>query len=268
MTASSRPSTAAPTPSSCSSARCPTWPSARPGWSGSARASTHRPARRRGAGADLRGARRVRRADRGARRADGSGSVATSATRDAENADVFVAGVRERLGVDARRCCPVPRRRRSSFDGAVRHLRDEPRMPVLVVDIGGGSTELILGASVTRPTVAAHSMDIGSVRLHERHLRSDPPTAGRGRPPASPTSTRTSTPARSSPAGRRPSSGWPAPSPRSPPAVLDLPAYDRDAIDQAVLPVDQVHAMVGPAVGDDRRRTAGAAVACTPAAPT
>ena len=46
--------------------------------------------------------------------------------------------------------------------------------PVLVVDIGGGSTELVLGEGATRN---ARSMDIGSVRLHERHLHSDPPTA-------------------------------------------------------------------------------------------
>ena len=45
--------------------------------------------------------------------------------------------------------------------------------PVLVVDIGGGSTELILGDPASGPS-AAHSMDIGSVRLHERHVRHDP----------------------------------------------------------------------------------------------
>ena len=61
-----------------------------------------------------------------------------------------------------------------AFDGAIRHLRVPAPPPVLVVDIGGGSTELILGAD--EPT-AAFSMDIGSVRMHERHLHSDPPTA-------------------------------------------------------------------------------------------
>ena len=61
-----------------------------------------------------------------------------------------------------------------AFDGAVRNLRTPPETPVLVIDIGGGSTELILG---TDAPDAAHSMDIGSVRLHERHLHSDPPTA-------------------------------------------------------------------------------------------
>ena len=65
-----------------------------------------------------------------------------------------------------------------AFDGAIRHLRVPAAPPVLVVDIGGGSTELILGAD--EPTDAS-SMDIGSVRLPERHLPSDPPTARRGR---------------------------------------------------------------------------------------
>ena len=62
-----------------------------------------------------------------------------------------------------------------AFDGAVRHLRTTPADPVLVVDIGGGSTELVLGSAGSPD--AAHSMDVGSVRLHERHLHSDPPTA-------------------------------------------------------------------------------------------
>jgi exopolyphosphatase/guanosine-5'-triphosphate,3'-diphosphate pyrophosphatase len=44
--------------------------------------------------------------------------------------------------------------------------------PVLLVDLGGGSTELVLGPEPLR----AHSMDVGSVRLTERHLRDDPPT--------------------------------------------------------------------------------------------
>ena len=104
---------------------------------------------------------------------------ATSATRDAENAAVFTEGVRARLGVTPD-VLSGAEEAELSYDGAVRHLRDEPALPVLVVDIGGGSTELILGASLTAPPSAAHSMDIGSVRQHERHLRSDPPTDGRG----------------------------------------------------------------------------------------
>ena len=61
------------------------------------------------------------------------------------------------------------------FDGAIRNLRAPTADPVLVVDIGGGSTELVLGGGTARRR--AVSMDIGSVRLHERHLHGDPPTA-------------------------------------------------------------------------------------------
>jgi exopolyphosphatase/guanosine-5'-triphosphate,3'-diphosphate pyrophosphatase len=61
------------------------------------------------------------------------------------------------------------------FAGAVSHLRTDVVDPVLVVDVGGGSTELVLGTD--QPT-AAVSADIGSVRLHERHLHDDPPTPG------------------------------------------------------------------------------------------
>ena len=97
---------------------------------------------------------------------------ATSATRDAANGDVFAAGVRERLGVSPE-VLTGDEEAALAFDGAVRHLRTPPATPVLVVDIGGGSTELVLGGATPD---AAHSMDVGSVRLHERHLHDDPPT--------------------------------------------------------------------------------------------
>ena len=74
----------------------------------------------------------------------------------------------------SRRCCPVTRRPRSSSPAPSPPRRPVPPEPVLVVDIGGGSTELVLGEGDDRQAV---SMDIGSVRLHERHLHSDPPTA-------------------------------------------------------------------------------------------
>ena len=101
---------------------------------------------------------------------------ATSATRDAANAEDFSAGVFARLGVRPE-VLTGAEEAAIAFDGAVRHLAVSPDLPVLVVDVGGGSTELILGE--TRPR-QAHSMDIGSVRLHERHLHDDPPTAEPG----------------------------------------------------------------------------------------
>jgi exopolyphosphatase/guanosine-5'-triphosphate,3'-diphosphate pyrophosphatase len=99
---------------------------------------------------------------------------ATSATRDAANADDFARGVHERLGVWPE-VLSGEEEAATAFAGAVRHLRRTPELPVLVVDVGGGSTELVLGgaAGVERSV----SMDIGSVRLHERHLATDPPAA-------------------------------------------------------------------------------------------
>ncbi len=99
---------------------------------------------------------------------------ATSATRDAENAAAFTDGVRSRLGIDPE-VLSGDEEARLAFDGALRGTEPLPD-PVLVIDIGGGSTELILGERATGPR-AAYSMDIGSVRLHERCLGSDPATA-------------------------------------------------------------------------------------------
>ena len=99
---------------------------------------------------------------------------ATSATRDARNAEVFTKGVRERLGVTPE-VLTGEEEAALVFEGAVGHLRSPVDEPVLVVDVGGGSTELVLGGEHPE---AAVSMDIGSVRLHERHLHGDPPTPG------------------------------------------------------------------------------------------
>lgn len=98
---------------------------------------------------------------------------ATSAARDAENAQDFLDGIRERLGVTPE-VLDGEGEARATFAGAVRAL---PPLdgPLLVLDIGGGSTELVLGDPDGTVT-AQHSLDIGSVRLTERCLPSDPPT--------------------------------------------------------------------------------------------
>jgi exopolyphosphatase/guanosine-5'-triphosphate,3'-diphosphate pyrophosphatase len=98
---------------------------------------------------------------------------ATSAARDAENAEEFLAGVKDRTGVEAQ-VLDGDEEARVSFAGAIRSLPPLPE-PLLVCDIGGGSTELILG-NADGTVLAAESLDIGSVRLNERHLASDPPT--------------------------------------------------------------------------------------------
>jgi exopolyphosphatase/guanosine-5'-triphosphate,3'-diphosphate pyrophosphatase len=96
---------------------------------------------------------------------------ATSAARDASNAGTFAEGVRSRLGVSPE-VLTGAEEARLAYTGATRTL-DGVTTPVLVVDIGGGSTELILGSG---DVAAGHSLDIGAVRLTERWLHTDPPT--------------------------------------------------------------------------------------------
>jgi exopolyphosphatase / guanosine-5'-triphosphate,3'-diphosphate pyrophosphatase len=101
--------------------------------------------------------------------------VATSATRDAANAADFVAGVRGVLGI-APEVLSGQEEARLSFLGATLELAAEPglaRPPYLVADIGGGSTEFVLGDAAR--VTAAVSVDIGCVRMTERHLHGDPP---------------------------------------------------------------------------------------------
>ncbi|MGN6245819.1 MAG: Ppx/GppA phosphatase family protein [Motilibacteraceae bacterium] len=100
--------------------------------------------------------------------------VATSASRDAENRDEFVDGVREILGVEPE-VVTGDEEAHLSFTGATRELggADASETPYLVVDIGGGSTEFVLGST---DVDAARSVDVGCVRMTERHLHSDPPS--------------------------------------------------------------------------------------------
>jgi exopolyphosphatase / guanosine-5'-triphosphate,3'-diphosphate pyrophosphatase len=95
--------------------------------------------------------------------------VATSATRDAANPDEFAAMVHQTLGV-APEVVSGDEEAQLSYLGAVRSL---PPARYLVVDIGGGSTEFVTGYENAERAV---SMDIGCVRMTERHLHGDPPT--------------------------------------------------------------------------------------------
>ncbi|WP_326620420.1 Ppx/GppA family phosphatase [Streptomyces decoyicus] len=107
--------------------------------------------------------------------------VATSASRDAENREDFVRGVVDILGVEPE-VITGDQEAEFSFNGATKELtaREDLRRPFLVVDIGGGSTEFVLGSESVR---AARSVDVGCVRMTERHLVhggdiSDPPAPG------------------------------------------------------------------------------------------
>jgi len=97
---------------------------------------------------------------------------ATSATRDATNRHLFVDGVRDRLGIELE-VISGDEEAALSFAGAIKDL-DPSSGPFLVVDIGGGSTEFVFGTSRVE---AARSVNIGCVRMTERHFASDPATA-------------------------------------------------------------------------------------------
>jgi exopolyphosphatase/guanosine-5'-triphosphate,3'-diphosphate pyrophosphatase len=94
---------------------------------------------------------------------------ATSATRDAKNRDLFIDGVKNRLGV-APEVISGEEEAALSFAGATKEMADT-LAPYLVVDIGGGSTEFVIG---NRTVEKAKSVNIGCVRMSERHFKHDP----------------------------------------------------------------------------------------------
>ena len=101
--------------------------------------------------------------------------VATSASRDASNRAEFFSGIQQRLGIEPD-VISGDEEARLSFAGATSDLAsrsDGPVAPYLVIDIGGGSTEFVLG---TESPEAALSTNVGCVRMTERHLVNDPPT--------------------------------------------------------------------------------------------
>ncbi len=170
---------------------------------------------------------------------------ATSATRDAANAEEFADGVEARLGVRPE-VLTGAEEAALSYAGAVRGLGDleAPVPPVLVVDIGGGSTELVLGGEQLSAGVAeADSLDVGSVRMHERHLHTDPPTTAEVAACVEDIEAALAT--------------CPVPVERActvvgvagtvttlAAGVLGLAAYDRDAIDRSVLAVTDLEAQI------------------------
>ena len=99
-------------------------------------------------------------------------AIATSAVRDAENGSAFIAELRERFALSARVLDGEEEARLTYLGATSEHV---PTVPTLVIDIGGGSTELIVG---TGAEISFHtSLQAGVVRHSERHVASDPPTA-------------------------------------------------------------------------------------------
>ncbi len=101
--------------------------------------------------------------------------VATSAARDAANGAAFLDAAGEATGLTAE-LLTGPEEGRLSMAGAVADL-DPGGAPFLVVDIGGGSTELIAGSGPDDPELAVVSLQLGCVRVSERFFGSDPPSA-------------------------------------------------------------------------------------------
>jgi exopolyphosphatase/guanosine-5'-triphosphate,3'-diphosphate pyrophosphatase len=173
-------------------------------------------------------------------RATGAGAVrfvATSATRDAANAADFVAGVRGRLGVEPEVVTGTTEAA-LSFAGATAALPAHLEGPFGVVDIGGGSTEVVVG---TQSVEASLSVDVGCVRMSERHLAGDPPTADQAAAARRDVDAALDRVAAAVPLDRiRTLVGVAGTVTTIAAAALDLPAYDPAAIHGSVRPVEQV----------------------------
>ncbi|MFD6167229.1 exopolyphosphatase [Oerskovia sp. NPDC060287] len=162
--------------------------------------------------------------------------VATSATRDAENRGEFVEGVLARLGVEPE-VVSGNEEAELSFRGATGVVAAHHEGPFVVVDLGGGSTELVLGTDAPE---AAWSMDVGCVRLTERHLRSDPPTAEEIAAARADVRAALDVATQTVPLGKAATLVGLAGSVTTVTAhALGLERYDRDRIDGAVLTVEQ-----------------------------
>jgi exopolyphosphatase/guanosine-5'-triphosphate,3'-diphosphate pyrophosphatase len=166
--------------------------------------------------------------------------VGTSASRDASNRAVFIDGVARELGV-AVDVVDGLEEARLSFAGALSGLDPASggvSAPYLCVDLGGGSTELVLGAE--RPE-QAFSMDVGCVRITERHLREDPPTQAEVRAAIGDIDAVIDRAAQDVDLGRTGTLVGLAGSITTITAhALDLPVYDPALVDGAVLSVDAV----------------------------
>ncbi|MEU6538271.1 Ppx/GppA phosphatase family protein [Streptomyces sp. NPDC047000] len=171
--------------------------------------------------------------------------VATSASRDAENRDEFVRGVLDVLGVEPE-VISGEQEAELSFTGATKELTgaDGLARPYLVVDIGGGSTEFVVGDDRVR---AARSVDVGCVRMTERHLVrdgvvTDPPAEAqiavlRADIDAALDRVEETVPLHEA----RTLVGLAGSVTTVSAIALDLPAYDSAAIHHSRLPYDRVH---------------------------
>jgi exopolyphosphatase/guanosine-5'-triphosphate,3'-diphosphate pyrophosphatase len=191
--------------------------------------------------------------------------VATSATRDAENSQEFVDRVKEVLGV-APEVVTGDEEARLSFTGATRELAGTALAreghcpsPYLVTDIGGGSTEFVLGAP--EGVSAARSVDIGCVRMTERHLHGDPPAAAEVAAATADIDSALALVAESIPVNEARTLVGLAGSVTTVAGIaLGLTAYDSVRIHHSRVPAARVHAIASQLLGQTRAQRAAIAV--------
>jgi exopolyphosphatase / guanosine-5'-triphosphate,3'-diphosphate pyrophosphatase len=190
--------------------------------------------------------------------------VATSATRDASNAGEFTRGVRDILGV-LPEVISGDEEARLSFTGATAELSGNEAGPAtppyLVLDVGGGSTEFVVGgrpgAAGDDSGLAAISVNIGSVRLTERHLHDDPPSAAQIEAARTDIGTALAEVAASVPASSARTLVGLAGSVTTVAAIaLGLPAYDPARTHHAVLAASEVHRVATALLGQTRAERA------------
>lgn len=170
--------------------------------------------------------------------------MATSASRDAENREEFVRGVLDILGVEPE-VITGDQEAEFSFTGATAELtgRTDLERPFLVVDIGGGSTEFVVGSEHVE---AARSVDVGCVRMTERHLVvdgvvSDPPTGAQVAAIRADVEAALDLASQTVPLGRARTLVGLAGSVTTVAAIaLGLPEYDSSAIHHARIPYEKV----------------------------
>ncbi len=162
---------------------------------------------------------------------------ATSATRDATNRALFIDGVKERLGIEPEVIAGEVEAA-LSFQGATKDF-DKSQGPFLVIDIGGGSTEFVFG---TDSVEAARSMNIGCVRMSERHFTGDQPDPGQIASAIEDIDEAIRQAAKSVPITQAKTVIMVAGTATTvAAAALDLPAYDRYAIHLARISAERAH---------------------------
>jgi exopolyphosphatase/guanosine-5'-triphosphate,3'-diphosphate pyrophosphatase len=162
---------------------------------------------------------------------------ATSATRDATNRALFTDGVKERLGIEPEVIAGEVEAA-LSFQGATKDF-DKSEGPFLVIDIGGGSTEFVLGADSVESAI---SVNIGCVRMTERHFTGDQPDPGQIASAIEDIDENIRQAAKSVPITEAKTVIMVAGTATTiAAAALDLPAYDRYAIHLARVSAERTH---------------------------